>query len=267
MESVIYYFSATGNSFKVAKDLAAGLENTQLIKICKDNYSLNTNKQYKKIGIVFPVYYYGLPIMVKEFVERMNFHTNCYVYTVATCGGSVGSAISQLKDILKNKSTILASAFSIVMPDNYQVLFSQPSKEKQHKLFNLQQKKIGYILENIKNQSLIFQEDNNIFTKLLGGTIYRTFKPYEKDKNFWTQDSCNGCGICTKVCPANNIVLDNDRPQWLHKCEHCLACMHWCPKQALQYKKGTIKRERYQHPEIKITDLISSKPISTIITK
>jgi ferredoxin/flavodoxin len=259
MDSVIYYFSATGNSLKVAKDLASKVGDTKLIKICKDELTENSKNSYRKVGIVFPVYYYGIPVMVKEFLENLAVDKDSYVYTVATCGGSVGYALKQVKAILDKRSIVLSSAFSIVMPDNYQVMYAPPAKEKQQRLFKAEEVEIGYIVENInKAETAIFKEKNSIAAKLLGRMLSNSFKPKEKDKNFWTTDSCNGCGICAKVCPANNISLVQNKPQWLHQCEHCLACMHWCPKKSLQYNKGTINRARYHHPNIKVSEIIST---------
>jgi ferredoxin/flavodoxin len=258
MDSVIYYFTGTGNSLKVAKDIASKIGNTTLIKICKDNIILSEDTKFKKVGIVFPVYYYGLPIMVKEFLKNLVLNSNCYVYTIATCGGSVGTSVKQLKNILNNKGILLSSAFTIVMPDNYQVLYSPPSEEKQQKLFNLEGEKVQHIVDVInKLERSPFEEINSFSAKILGGILSRTFNPKYKDKNFWSDEKCNGCGICAKVRPSNNIKIEQNSPQWLHECEHCLACMHWCPKHSLQYKKGTVKRERYHHPEINVSELFN----------
>lgn len=259
MDSVIYYFSGTGNSLKVAKDIASKLGNTALIKICKDNMMLSEGTVFKKVGIVFPVYYYGLPVMVKEFVENLRLNSDSYVYTVATCGGSVGVAVKRLKHILDTKGILLSSAFTVVMPDNYQVMYSPPSDEKQQKLFVLEEEKVQPIVDIInKLEKSPFEERNSFPSKLLGGMLSRRFNPKDKDKNFWSDEKCNGCGICAKVCPANNIKIEQSRPKWLHECEHCLACMHWCPKHSLQYKKGTIKRDRYHHPDITVNELFNS---------
>jgi ferredoxin/flavodoxin len=259
MDSVIYYFSATGNSLKVAKDISEKLGNTTLIKICKNNMKLSSGAKFKKVGIIFPVYYYGLPVMVKEFVQSLDLDSNAYVYTVATCGGSVGAAIKQLKKILENKGVLLSSAFTVVMPDNYQVMYSPPPLKKQQRLFKLEGEKIKRISDIINNSEKIpFEEISSFPAKLLGGILSGTFKPKSKDKNFWSDEKCNGCGICSRVCPANNIKIEQKRPKWLNQCEHCLACMHWCPKHSLQYKKGTVKRERYHHPEIKVSEILNT---------
>ena len=262
MDSVIYYFTGTGNSLKVAKDISTRLGNTTLIKICKDTILPSEGTMFKKIGIIFPVYYYGLPVMVKEFVEKLVLNPNSYVYTVATCGGSVGIAVKQLQNILDNKGILLSSAFTIVMPDNYQVMYATPAVEKQQRLFKLEGEKVQPIVDIINRlEKVPFEEINSFPAKLLGGMLSGNFKPKYKDKNFWSDERCNGCGICVKVCPAYNIKIEQDRPKWLHECEHCLACMHWCPKHSLQYKKGTVKRDRYQHPEIKVSEMFNNADI------
>ena len=181
---------------------------------------------------------------------------------MATCGGSVGAAVKQLQNILNNKEIILSSAFTIVMPDNYQVMYAPPPEEKKQRLFKLQGEKVQPIVDIITRlEKAPFEEINSFPAKLLGGMLSRNFKPKYKDKNFWSDERCNGCGICAKVCPANNVKIEQHKPQWLHECEHCLACMHWCPKQSLQYKKGTIKRDRYQHPEIMVSEVFNNTDI------
>jgi epoxyqueuosine reductase QueG len=49
--------------------------------------------------------------------------------------------------------------------------------------------------------------------------------------------------------------MEDDKPKWLHKCEHCVACISWCPVQGIQYGKRTKARRRYQNPEIKVDEL------------
>lgn len=48
-----------------------------------------------------------------------------------------------------------------------------------------------------------------------------------------------------KVCPLNNITIVDSKPVWNHTCTHCMACIHQCPAQAIEFKKITLKKNRY----------------------
>jgi len=40
-----------------------------------------------------------------------------------------------------------------------------------------------------------------------------------------------------------------NKPQWIgDNCDCCLACLHRCPKQVIQYGKRTEKKGRYKNP-------------------
>jgi ferredoxin len=58
------------------------------------------------------------------------------------------------------------------------------------------------------------------------------------DKNaqgYIVNDRCAKCGICAKVCPANNVVVTG-RVNFSDRCEGCLACVHLCPQNAIHLK-------------------------------
>ncbi|WP_274600542.1 EFR1 family ferrodoxin [Clostridium beijerinckii] len=77
-----------------------------------------------------------------------------------------------------------------------------------------------------------------------------------RDKDFWVDDNCNGCRLCEKICPVNNIQFNINKPICKHKCEQCAACIQYCPKEAIQWKTKTKKRRRYRNPNISINELI-----------
>ena len=69
-KTVIYYFSATGNSLAVARSIANRLGDTQLIHMVnQDEYKLPVDVE--KVGLVFPVYIFGLPLIVMQCIEKL----------------------------------------------------------------------------------------------------------------------------------------------------------------------------------------------------
>lgn len=256
MNSVIYYFSGSGNSYKIAKNLAENLGDVKHIRICSENMHLASGNKYKKVGIVFPVYFFSLPKMVRGFVENLNIEKDSYIYSVVTCGGFVGISLVELKKILEKKSYHQLSTFKLLMPDNYQVLYAPSSVERQLRVIGESNIQLEEIVSIIMSEKIYNEKEPNILYKNVGGLGAKIFNPKDKDKNFWADDKCNGCEICAKVCPAKDIVIEDHRPRWLNNCEQCLACMQWCPQQAIQYKKSTIKRGRYTHPEVKVKEMM-----------
>ena len=58
MKNRIYFFTGTGNSLKVAKEIAAGLGDCDVAAIQK-NMDVTIPAGLERIGFVFPVYYWG----------------------------------------------------------------------------------------------------------------------------------------------------------------------------------------------------------------
>jgi len=257
MKTKVFYFSATGNSLKAARDLALALGDTELVAI---PHALKTKIDLSpdRIGLVFPVYAWGLPLMVVDFIKKIPPNIkNKYFFAVTTCGGSIGNTLIQLKNLFAEKGIELNAGFKIQMPGNYVPLYDICPQEKQDRIFGNEKKKINDVSKMIKDEKKHIDTGSPFTNWFLSGIIYPLFASHVKksDKDFWVTDLCNACGVCRKVCPAGNIEIKLNKPVWLHKCEQCLACLHWCPEKAVQFGKATLKRKRYHHPEIKLSDM------------
>ncbi|HEY5561751.1 MAG TPA: EFR1 family ferrodoxin [Clostridiaceae bacterium] len=253
MSTTIYYFTGTGNSLKIAKDLKNEIENTKLVQICKNNMEINKRAVGDKIGFVFPVYFRGLPHMVKSFMEKLEINPNVYIFAVANYGGSAAIAFEQIEKILLDKGAKLSATFGIDMPGNMWFMYYPHPKEDFINRINAQKEKTIDIAKEINKNSVTKMD--TLINKVADEKIYSEFQPNKFDEDFWTNPKCNGCGICSRVCPANNINLVEEKPKWQHKCEQCLACIHWCPQSSIQYKNDSLNKERYQNPEIRVEEL------------
>ncbi|WP_238881655.1 EFR1 family ferrodoxin [Clostridium sp. YIM B02551] len=257
MNTTVYYFTGTGNSLKVAKDLANELGDTKLIKICNENINSPISNVSERIGFVFPVYFHAIPIMVKEFITNLNINKFSYVFAISTYAGSPGAPMHILNKILHKKGIKLSASYNILMPGNHQTSHDVQPISEQNARFKAQEEKIIKIAASIKNNDIIeLKESGKILTSLITNFIFKPQKVYNLDRDFSTDSNCISCGTCSKVCPANNIVMKDGKPEWQHKCEACLACMQWCPKQSIQYKEVTETRGRYHHPEISLKELL-----------
>ncbi|WP_420314690.1 4Fe-4S binding protein [Blautia massiliensis (ex Durand et al. 2017)] len=49
----------------------------------------------------------------------------------------------------------------------------------------------------------------------------------------------------------NNIVFENGKPIWGNQCTRCMACIGYCPTEAIEYGKKSIGKPRY-HLQLKM---------------
>lgn len=261
---LIFYFTGTGNSLYVARDIAIN-NGEKLVSISAELNKANESYEYElkdseTIGFIFPIYAWGAPKMVLDFINKVKLsnYKNNYTFSVATCGSNIGNAIKVVEGHLKNKGMILNSGFSMKMPNNYIVMGDVDSKDVEKQKLLLADASLIEINNIIKNrESGVFTIEKGFFPWLLTGVINPMFsKNACNTKKFYANDNCNRCGICEKVCNCRNIKV-NEKPQWGNQCSQCLACIHYCPVKAIQYGKGTEKKGRYVNPNISVTTILS----------
>jgi len=260
---MIFYFSGTGNSLQIAKEIAT-FNKTNIISITSAirnftgqyDYELEDNEV---IGFVYPVYAWAPPKQVLDFIDKLNFknYNNNYIFTVATCGENVGNTIKVIKKALSKKNLALNSGFSIKMPNNYIILGNVDSKEVENAKLNESEKILYTINNTIANRKYgIFQVNKGPLPTVMTSIINPLFnKNATKTKKFYANDNCNGCGLCEKICNSGTIKL-KEKPFWGDDCTQCLACIHLCPTRAIQFGKGTEKKGRYLHPKIAVNEMI-----------
>jgi ferredoxin len=251
VENIVFYFSGTGNSLKVAKTISEELGNCEIVSMSK---AFELTKTYDSVGFVYPTYFWGLPKRVIEFVKTVNLDKtgNAYYYAITTYGGSAGNAVYQLYKLLLDTHGIkLNYGQKLKMFSNYVVLYEM--SEKTDDITKRSDEALVPMIASIK-----MKESNNI-NKLTGifKFINSNFiaKVADTDKNFAVDDNCIGCDICAEVCPVDNIEIINGRPQYKHHCEQCLACIQYCPQRAINYKNATQSRGRYTNPDIDYKEL------------
>jgi ferredoxin len=257
MENTIFYYTGTGNSLWVARTLVELLGDAQLVSISEWMKEKKTIYS-QAIGVVFPVHMWGVPSPIIKFVRETKTLAPQYIFAVAVDAGQVANTLVQLKNALKKNGMNLNCGYEIKLPSNYIPWGGAEPREKQELKFDSAKRKLSGIVSTIKNKENRPVDKGSLWERGLFTLFYKmSYAQIPKmDGKFWVDHKCNQCGICSRVCPVENITLVEGKPIWNHRCEQCLACIQWCPAKAIQYGKKTQAYERYHHPEIQLRDML-----------
>ncbi|HYH02863.1 MAG TPA: EFR1 family ferrodoxin [Bacillota bacterium] len=258
MSAIIYYFSATGNSLSVAKKLQQRLPDCQLVPVASLSDQTTIQPEQENVGFVFPLYYLGLPMIIRNFVTKLQLKDSTYLFAVITRGNKLaGGALHQLDRLLRLNGQKLQAGFYITLPDNYTPVLNLPNIKEQETQFQKSETKVTQIAEQILARK-----------SLIEGALFSCFHPVMNpgwvkrvkttDRDFKATTSCNGCGVCVQICPVDNIQLNANQPLWQHHCEECLACLHACPQKAIN-KGGSSKKPQYRHPDVTLKEIMAQK--------
>jgi ferredoxin/flavodoxin len=255
---MIFYFTGTGNSLYAAKKIGndMGEDLIDITAAMKEKTFVYTLSVDEKIGFVFPVYFYGVPSIVVDFIAELRIEQNLegglkpYVFGVMTCGGSMGGTPKMLEDLLGKQGLPLSAVFELKMASNYIMMYQPTGPDLQKKILISTDKKLADIIAAISKNK---KDDGSKRKKsFLTRVAYPLYVHGRKTRLFYADENCNGCGKCEKICPISAIQMANKKPVWTAKqCTHCSACINRCPQEAIQYGKKTLKWRRFENPILK----------------
>jgi ferredoxin/flavodoxin len=285
MSTEIYYFSGTGNSLHVAKELQRRIPETSLIPIVSllDQDSVETHAE--TVGFVFPQYAGTMPKVVAKILKKLDPRSARYLFAIATRGGTQCRAFTEVDKLLEGKGRRLDSYFVLTMPSGSEPLVETfavyITEERIARLESEMLQRLDSIHRIITAQEINREEDLSgldvpppdfikplmPFIKILEPILLPLGKLAESRFGFYSDAKCTGCGLCERVCLAQKIKMVDGRPVWQKeaKCFGCFACLNYCPEQSVQIestwylKSRTTENGRYHHPAITAQDIAAQK--------
>lgn len=250
---MVFYFSATGNSMYVARQIEEKpVSIPQVIHNDSQEYTAEA------IGVVAPVYGHELPPMVKEFLKKAKFKTD-YFYMVLTYGNRHGGAAELAKQFCDTCDIKVNYINVLVMVDNWLPGFDMDKQKKIDKHVDENLKKILMDLSAHKNRiAEVTETDRAAHREFLGRMSHMPEDAWQHLLK--VTDACVGCGICEKVCPSASIkVVDGKAVHIPGNCQTCLACAHACPQKAIGLTVPEVNPDaRYRNEHISLQDIIEA---------
>lgn len=232
----IFCFSGTGNSLYAATKIAAEI-NAEVANM-RNGGECNADV----IGIVFPVYFWGLPKTVERFLGELRVtEKSAYIFAVVTYGGMAAGVDGAVNELLKKQGVRLSYSAKVKMVENYLPGFKvNDSKALWEKINN----NLDRVIADIKRRATSVISPYTAINKL----VHKSYPPLKTDCGaLFTVDGCRQCEACVQVCPNNNITFESGSLKFGSNCELCMGCVNICPADAIDYNGQTQGKKRYKN--------------------
>jgi ferredoxin len=255
---LIYYWSGTGNSYRISTwveekthehDLPSQLKSIDIYNPAKE---IKNNKD-NITGIIFPTHGFTAPWHIIKFVWRLppgkSIHTFCIATRAGLKFGSVfppgisGSATFIIALILFLKGYHVRGVMSVDMPSNWFSLHPIQSLKNHEAIINRGEKKTSRFIEKTLHGDTGWFTWNNLYEFTWGILLslisvgYLFVGRFFLAKLFFANTNCDGCGVCAESCSVRAITMwgkKNPKPFWRYNCESCMRCAAFCPKNAIE---------------------------------
>ncbi len=231
------YFSGTGNTKHCIEKLVSLLDGNAKAVSLEGGEAISAVKENDTIILGYPIQYSNAPLIVRDFIKsNSGLWKGKKILCAATMGLFSGDGAGCTARILKKYGAEILGGLHIRMPDSVsdvRLLKKTPDENKRTVIES--DKRIEMLAQQIKQGKYPKEGISFIahLTGLFGQRLWFYGKTSRYSKKLKISEACVGCGLCSRLCPMNNISLKDGKAHAGEKCTMCYRCISQCPEQAI----------------------------------
>jgi ferredoxin len=267
MRLLILYFSGTGNTDYVARYLADRLDRGRVdVDLRSVEWQPPENvSSFDLLALGFPVYAGDSPGFVQTYLEQLPLGQNRGAFVFCTKGAYAASAVRLNLQRLAMRGYVSLLGGDVIMPGTDGL--SMISKNSW-----MARKALQKDYDQLKDANRLVEQMNGVLLELAEGSpiealriplppqlkmtlsdrlwayLYRATESWARAR-LHADDRCEGCALCARICPVDNVTVREGHAHFEDRCILCLRCLHSCPQEAIQIGKLTSGKFRWKGPK------------------
>lgn len=248
----LFYFTGTGNTAQVAKEIAFNLKNNGIECECFNIRDPHPNpSEFDVVGICYPVYAWAPPWMISNWVKANKNLKGKPSFVFQDFAGDPANSFRKILKTLKQAGAKVFAFGQCLMMESWTTVRTQAALDKMEPWFEEHKHDFGSTSEFVKNLSR--QIKNREFTQApmpkYRITWWNMISPFYSRpmlkisyRSRLDKSKCTKCGVCAKICPTLSIAL-SPYPTFKTPCAGCFGCVNLCPTDAIDsmLTKGKIR--------------------------
>ena len=251
MSNIIYCYSASGNCLDMARKIAEGLGDTDIVMM-RAFPTVTDATPYERVGFVFPCHGGGLPADVESHIRAIRVAPNAYKFGVVQYAAYMGCGLHVIDSIvgLDYWSGISNHCSAIWLFPHYLTIPFTSRKEAQARSDEAA-RRIAADVKALRRSAK--KAPKRSFNALESASFAKLNRLINEKMNVSVM--CIACGQCAKLCPRGNIEIINGRAVIGDNCAGCMSCIEYCPQRAINVGGITQNRARYHNANVTAADL------------
>lgn len=239
----IFYFSGTGNTLYVVSRLIEKLDWLYTPYLYDITFPSNYSKEIMNadcIMIAYPVYGSMPPIPMRQFIDYYSYlFEGKEVMLVVTQRLFSGDGAGYLATKLEDLGAIITDAEHFIMPNNVsdsRVFSVRNGEQLDRCLEKLEKRADKFVARKEAAKSILrgYNANGQFLGSMFNRVWWRMGEKRRRKKLKIDLTLCEGCGLCAKLCPVENIVMQDGKPVPQGGCVFCYRCINSCPQKAIK---------------------------------